>query len=178
MSIFKKGLSPHQTALAMVGAKAGSSVLVMGATDLSLAGEVAIVAGLNGRTLVVDPDPATEKGVEAASGRAGALMEFQRAPLAMLPLDADAFDVVVLPGLAGQAPADCAPVIAEAFRVTRPGGRLVIVAREKRGGVFGVLRSAPTLDADVALALLTNAGARAARRLATQSGVAYYEGRK
>ncbi len=179
MSIFHKGLSPHQTALAMIGAKPGSVVLIVGARDLTLAGEVALVTGLNGRTLVVDPDPAAAARAEAAAGQAGALIESQRAPQAMLPLDADVFDIVVLPGLAAQAPADRAPVVAEACRVTRPGGRIVIVAQERRAGLFGAIGSrTPTLDAADATALLTSAGARAARHLASQNGVAYYEGRK
>jgi ubiquinone/menaquinone biosynthesis C-methylase UbiE len=179
MTLFRKGLSPHQTALAMIGAKAGGAVLVVGAGDLGLAGEVALVTGLNGRTLVADPDPAAAARVETAAGQAGALIEFLRAPLAMLPLDADVFDIVVLPGLAAQAPADRAAVVAEACRVTRPGGRLVIVASERRPGVFGAIAPrTPTLDAATAAALLTGAGARAARHLASQNGVAYYEGRK
>lgn len=178
MSLFKKGLSPHQTALAMIGAKAGGAVLIVGASNLELAGEVAVVTGLNGRTLVVDPDPGVAAKAEAAGGRAGGLIEFQRAPLAMLPIDADTFDVVVLPGLTGSAAGDRPPVVAEAFRVARPGGRLVIVAQEKRAGVFGAFGSAPTIEPAEATALLTNTGARAVRHLGSQNGVGYYEGRK
>ena len=179
MALFRKGLSPHQTALAMIGAKAGGSALVLGADDPPLAAEVALVTGLNGRTLVVDPDPEAEARVEAAGGRAGALVEFQRAPLAMLPFDADSFDVVVMPGLAARASGDRAAVVAEGFRVARPGGRVVIVAREKRPGLFGVVSTgALVLDAGIATSLLSEAGARAVRRLASQNGVAYYEGRK
>jgi SAM-dependent methyltransferase len=178
MALFKKGLSPHQTALAMIGAKAGSVVLIVGASDLELAGEVAAVTGLNGRTLVVDPDPAVAARAEEAGGKAGGLIEFQRAPLAMLPLDADTFDVAVLPGLAASTPGGRPPVVAEAYRVTRPGGRIVIVAREKRAGVFGAFGSAPTIDPADAAALLTTAGARAVRHLGSQNGIGYYEGRK
>jgi ubiquinone/menaquinone biosynthesis C-methylase UbiE len=177
MSVFKKGLSPHQTALAMIGAKASSSVLVVGASDLDLTGEVAVVTGLNGRTLVVDPDPAVAARAEEAGGKAG-LIEYLRAPLAMLPLDTDSFDVVVLPGLAASAPGDRSPVVAEAFRVTRAGGRVVIVAREKRAGVFGAFGSVPTIDQADAIALLNAVGARAVRHLGSQNGVGYYEGRK
>ena len=178
MALFKKGLSPHQTALAMIGAKAGGAVLIVGASNLELAGEVAVVTGLNGRTLVVDPDPGVAAKAEAAGGRAGGLIEFQRAPLAMLPIDADTFDVVVLPGLTGSAAGDRPPVVAEAFRVARPGGRLVIVAQEKRAGVFGAFGSSPTIEPAEAAALLTNTGARAVRHLGSQNGVGYYEGRK
>ena len=178
MALFKKGISPHQTALAMIGAKAGSTVLIVGASNLDLTGEVAAVTGLNGRTLVVDPDPGVAAKAEAAGGRAGGLIEFQRAPLAMLPIDADTFDVVVLPGLAAAAASDRPPVLAEAFRVTRTGGRLVIVALEKRAGVFGAFGSTPTIEAAAATALLTGVGARAVRHLGSQNGVGYCEGRK
>jgi SAM-dependent methyltransferase len=179
MSLFKKGLSPHQTSLAMIGAKTGSSVLVMGASDTTLAGEVALVTGISGRTLVVDPDPAAEARVEEAGGKAGALMEFLRAPLAMLPLDNDSFDVSVLPGLAACAAAERGSLVAEAFRVTRPGGRIVIVSRERRPGVFGAIApKMPTLEPEAATSLLSGAGAKAVRHLASQNGVAYYEGRK
>ena len=163
----------------MVGAKTGSSVLVMGASDTTLAAEVALVTGISGRTLVVDPDPNSEKRVETAGGQAGSLMEFLRAPLGMLPLDSDTFDVTVLPGFALDAPHERTTVVAEAFRVTRPGGRIVIVSRERRPGVFGAIApKLPTLEPDAATSLLSNAGAKAVRHLASQNGVAYYEGRK
>ena len=179
MSVFRKGLSPHQTALAMIGAKAGSQVLVLGADDPALAGEVALVTGLNGRTLVVDPDVAAEKRIETAAGQAGALIEFTRAPRTMLPLDSDTFDVVVLPGLAALSPEERVMTVGEGLRVARPGGRVVIVAREKRPGVFGVLApKVPLIGAATATELLSSAGARAVRRLAVQEGTAYYEGRK
>jgi hypothetical protein len=84
----------------------------------------------------------------------------------------------VLPGLAAAAPADRPPVVAEALRVARPGGRVVIVAREKRAGLFGALGGTPTLEPADAVALLTNIGARAVRHLGSQNGVAYCEGRK
>ncbi len=97
----------------------------------------------------------------------------------MLPLDTDTFDVVVIPGLAALSAEERVLTVAEGLRVTRPGGRVVIVAREKRPGLFGALSvKAPVLGPDTATALLTSAGARAVRRLATQEGVAYYEGRK
>ncbi len=179
MSVFRKGLSPRQTALAMIGAKAGSQVLVLGADDPALAGEIALVTGLNGRTLVVDPDAAAEKRVEAAAGEAGALIEFTRAPRTMLPLDTDTFDVVVIPGLATLSAEERVLTVAEGLRVTRPGGRIVIVAREKRPGLFGALSAkTPVLAPETAQELLSSAGARAVRRLAAQDGIAYYEGRK
>ncbi len=179
MSLFRKGLSPHQTALAMIGAKAGSAVLVLGAGDPALAAEVALVTGLNGRTLVVDADAAAEARIQAAAGRAGALVEFQRAPLMMLPFDTDLFDIVVVTGLTSAAPHDRATIVAEGLRVARPGGRILIVAPERRPGVFGVLATRqPVLTPEAANSLLSFAGARAVRHLASQQGTAYYEGRK
>jgi hypothetical protein len=69
--------------------------------------------------------------------------------------------------------------MAELMRVLRPGGRLVLIAGQKRGALFGALPpSSPALAVEAVLALLANAGAIAGRRLAEVDKVAYYEARK
>ena len=72
MKLFRPGASPHQTALAMVGAKAGSAVVIIGAEDPAFSAEVALVTGLNGRTLIVVAAADAEPRVEAAATNAGA----------------------------------------------------------------------------------------------------------
>ena len=61
MKLFRNAASPYQTSLAMIGAKAGSTVIVVGASEPALAAEVALVTGLNGRTLAVVPDARTSR---------------------------------------------------------------------------------------------------------------------
>jgi ubiquinone/menaquinone biosynthesis C-methylase UbiE len=173
---FRKGLSPHHTALAMIGARAGDRVVVLGANDAGLAAEVALVTGLNGTTTVCGEDAARAR-VEDAAGDAGALVEFEAAPLSALPFENGSRDVAVLAsGVAAQPPDERDAAVAEAMRVLRPGGRVVLIDRAKAGGLFR--SAAPRRPAADAIAILRRAGAGATRQLADVDGIAYYEGRK
>ena len=83
----------------MVAARAADTVAVFGApgtAEAALAAEIALTTGLNGRTLVIDVGTDARARVEAAAAKAGALVEFEWAPVTMPPLDADTFDVVVI----------------------------------------------------------------------------------
>jgi len=91
----KKSESSQATALAMVGAKPGQSVVVLGA-DGPLAAAIGLVTGLNGRTVVVDGAEGAAARVQAAADNAGALLEFVSAAPAATTLDAAAFDVAVI----------------------------------------------------------------------------------
>jgi ubiquinone/menaquinone biosynthesis C-methylase UbiE len=176
---FKPGLPPQHVGLAMVGAKPGQHVLVIGAGGPDLAAEIALVTGLNGRTVLVDRGP--DLGlVEAAATKAGALVEIVDAPLAMLPLDSDSFDLVVVQArLAAQAPAARDQIVAEAVRVAGPGRRIVVIEGAKRAGLFGLMSTrTPTLDEATGRGLLERAGATAPRLLADAEGLAFFEGRK
>ena len=86
------GLSPYQTAVAMVGARAGDRVLVIGSDDADLAAHVALVTGLSGDVRLADQTPGAAARVETAVRRVGALVEFAEAPPAKLPFDAGTFD--------------------------------------------------------------------------------------
>ncbi|HEX5216287.1 MAG TPA: methyltransferase domain-containing protein [Vicinamibacterales bacterium] len=166
----------HATALAMVGAKAGQSVVVLGA-DGPLAAAIGLVTGLNGRTVVVDATEGAAARVQAAADNAGALLEFVRAAPDVTTLDAATFDVAVLrASLASRGADERATIISEAFRVTRDGGRVVVIEGAKRGPVFGGRE--PRLDSDHIQALLTAAGGRAVRQLADVDHVVYVEARK
>jgi len=183
MKWFREGASPYHTALAMVGAKAGQRVVIIGPGSGSVAAELARVAGLNGRVLVVDRDPAAEAAVEAAAVKAGALVEFERAPSSMLPLDAEAFDLFVLHGeLSARSQEDGRLAVAEARRVLRPGGRIIVIEKSSRPGLFGLIpigaSREPLLRPAVAIDLLKAEGFLAVRLLADSEGTAYVEGRK
>jgi SAM-dependent methyltransferase len=176
---FKPGPSPHQTALAMIGAKAGDSVLVAGADAPDLAAAVAGVTGLNGQTLVVDGRADRAAVVEAAAGKAGTLVEFQQTA----PEDfaaARPFDIAVVGLLLAPMPeAARDSLVTSLVRAVRPGGRVVIVDGRRSSGLLGGLsRSAPRLAPAMALALLDTAGLRATRLLAESEGISFYEGRR
>jgi ubiquinone/menaquinone biosynthesis C-methylase UbiE len=175
---FRKGLSRHHTAVAMIGAKGGDQVLVIGASDPELAAEVALVTGLNGTTMICDPGVHARERVEAAAGAAGALIEFAAASPMSLPVPNESQDVVVLMNASeAVVQADPADVLTHALRTLRSGGRVIVVDGTRASGFF---RSAGTTraPAEVMLERLERAGTRARRQLADVDGVAYYEARK
>jgi ubiquinone/menaquinone biosynthesis C-methylase UbiE len=172
----KKSESSHATALAMVGAKAGQSVVVLGA-DGPLAAAIGLVTGLNGRTVVVDGAEGAAARVQAAADNAGALLEFVSAAPAATTFDAATFDVaVVRTGLAARGADERTRIMIEAFRVTREGGRVVVIEGAKRASLFGGRE--PRLDSDQIQMLLAAAGGRAVRELADAENVLYVESRK
>jgi ubiquinone/menaquinone biosynthesis C-methylase UbiE len=108
---------PFQTALAMIGAKPGSQVLVVGAGDGRLAAAVAGVTGLNGRTLVIDPSAEAHVVVDRAAAEAGVLVEFETSGLSALSAASNVFDVTVVNQRGAPAAAAVGPLLDEAVRV-------------------------------------------------------------
>ena len=179
MKLFRTAASPHQTALAMIGAKAGSTVIVVGASEPALAAEVALVTGLNGRTLVVVPERANQTAIDTAAANAGALVEVETAPATALPGADDTFDIAVLLD-AGHA-SDRDRIVLEATRVIRPGGRVVVIEGKKSKGLRKLWSGTPGdpgTAGDAIVALLSAAGLRGARLLGNAEGLSYFEGTK
>lgn len=168
------------TGFAMVGARSGDHVLVLGAPsarDAALAAEIAAITGLNGRTVVVDVGTEARTRVETAAAKAGVLLEFEWAPITMLPLGSGEFDIAVINHqLVHQDGRNRVACCEEAFRVVKPRGRVVVIEGLRRPGLFGLLPSRePGLPADESRAALMAAGARATRILADVDGVIYIE---
>jgi ubiquinone/menaquinone biosynthesis C-methylase UbiE len=174
----KKGPPKHQTALAMVGAKAAQTVVILGGGDVALAAEIALATGLNGRTVVADRGAEVAQLIEMAAARAGALVEHVDAPLTRLPIDAASADiVVVLARLASRRADERDSILAEAVRIVRAGKRVVVIEGTRRAGVFGALASRTSaLDAASGVSLLQRAHLVATRLLGEAEGVAYFEG--
>jgi ubiquinone/menaquinone biosynthesis C-methylase UbiE len=181
MTWFKEGLSPYQTGVAMVGIKPGGVVVVLGAGDGGLAAELALLTGLNGRTIVVDDGAAAKSVVDAAAARAGALVEFVDAHWAALPWELEGADVAVVQCRLGSHPADGPAILSEAARVIRPGGRVVVVEGAARKGMLASLRRSAgpaPLDGARLVEMLALTSLRAARVLGEENGVTYAEGVK
>jgi ubiquinone/menaquinone biosynthesis C-methylase UbiE len=179
VKLFRSGPPPHQTALAMVGAKPGSTVLLAGGGDPALAAEIALVTGLNGRTLVVDPSIDEPARIEAAAARAGALVEIETAPLTKLPAIDAAFDIAVINEL-GDPGVTREQIVREATRVVRTGGRVVVIEGKKTVGLRKLWGGGDrnTVAGDEIIALLGAAGLRATRLLGAADGISYFEGTK
>ena len=176
---FRRRESPHQTPLAMIGVRSGNAVVILGGRDAPLAAAVAVVTGLNGRTLVVDPDPAVGPRLTTAAAQAGALVDFQHAPVTSVPLEAGTFDVAVVDvRLAAQGDTDQRATMAQAFRAVRPLGRIIVIEGAAPAGLFGRRDPTPALSAGAVQDLLEQAGGRAVRKLAEVDGVSYFETRR
>ncbi len=163
----------------MIGAKAGQRIAVIGASHAALAAELALVTGLNGTTTVID-GAETSEFVASAAAKAGALLEFHAAPPTLLPVDNETVDLVVLTRRVNvTAVIDHAKVIEEAFRILRPGGRLIAVEGTLKTSRFAwrspTPASAPLTELQPAL---STAGFRAVRLLAEAEGLTYVEGVK
>ena len=176
VKLFRPAASPHQTALAMIGAKPGSTVIVVGASEPALAAEVALVTGLNGRTLVVVPDRANQPAIDAAAANAGALIDVETAPATALPGADGTFDIAVLLDLGHAADRD--RIIREAARVVRPSGRIVVIDGRKASGIRKLLGGGGPAGAgsEDIVARLATAGLRGARLLGSAEGISYFEG--
>lgn len=181
MTWFREAASPYQLALAVIGAKPGDQVLVAGAGDGGLAAALALSTGLNGQTLVVDPAPGARERVALAAAQAGALVEFDATPfMARARPEASVQLVVFNHALAGWSPWDRPNACCAAWRVLRPGGRLIVLERARRSGLFALLQTPgePPLPGEGIVALATRAEFRAARVLSESEGVLFVEAAK
>ncbi|NQW04180.1 MAG: methyltransferase domain-containing protein [Acidobacteria bacterium] len=168
--------SPNQTAVSMVGARPGDSVLFCGADRPDIAGEVGAITGLNGQTTVTDRKDDAATRVAAAAATAGALVDFEDALLTRLPFDDGQWDAAVLVGGLSALGELADATLAEAVRVIRPGGRLILFDPVEQVGLFGRRRSvAPPVPEESVRHRLGTVGLRGARLLAHADGVRYFE---
>ncbi|MBK9242522.1 MAG: methyltransferase domain-containing protein [Acidobacteria bacterium] len=172
-----RSASPQQAAVSMIGARPGDTVLFCGASRPEIAGGVGAITGLNGQTTVVDRRAGADTQVAAAAAAAGALVDFEDAPLTLLPFDTGHWDAAVIVDGLRTLEGEAAQVLSEAIRVVRPGGRVVLLDRVSRPGLFGLVRAAEASaePAEKVVSTLGAAGLRAARLLAEVEGVRYFE---
>ncbi|MEM4729328.1 MAG: arsenite methyltransferase [Thermoplasmata archaeon] len=160
------------TPVAHASLRRGETVLDLGSgagIDCFLA---ARRVGSKGRVIGVDMTPEMVARARAAARRGGyANVEFRRGELERLPVEDGSVDVVISNCVINLVP-DKARVFREAFRVLRPGGRLVVSDIVLRGELpEGVRRSvraytsciAGAVPEDEYLALIESAGFRRVR---------------
>lgn len=165
---------------AMTGVKLGDRVLIAGTADVTLSVEIATRAGLNGRVVLLASNGAEAEARAAKIEEGGGLVEPLGAPLNMLPLDTHTFDVAVAEETLLALPEiDRRGALAELFRILRPGGRLLWIERQPRGGLFRLAPDSRGIPAPTEFErLLSGAGFRGARTLAEAEGRLYLEGIK
>ncbi len=178
MPIFRPGPGPYALAVAMTGIRIGERLLELGAGTPPLFGALAAKVGLSGHAAAVSDQAAGADALKRAGAEAGALVEVEVASPAALPYDAESFDIVVVDATATTVDA-AAAWLAEAYRVLRLGGRLIVAERTGSSRLFGLLqtRTAAAPSETVARALSDN-GYRPVRKIAERDGWRFTEGMK
>lgn len=183
MSWFRKSnLEPLTVSMSSI--KLGDRLLIVGCSDTATAAALAVKSGLTGRTCLVCPSAEARARAAAEVEAAGALVESFDAPLGALPFGDDTFDVAVIRGvLPGEDAATRAACVAQVRRVLRPGGRCLVIDDAPRGGFAALLRGARQQypdykDSGGAAHVLTAAGLKAVRTVASRDGLVFVEGVK
>jgi ubiquinone/menaquinone biosynthesis C-methylase UbiE len=181
MPLFKRGPGPFALHISMASVQMGDRFLQLGCGDGRLFAALASKVGLTGRACAVDKDEAAVGRARAAAAKEGVLVEVERSGFMRLPYDDQSFDVVVIRNiLAGMRPDERVPCVQEAWRVLRPGGRVVVMEPAERGGLARLLsRQAKHPDyvsSGGAERALREEGFRSVRKLAEREGVTFVEG--
>ena len=174
--LFKARTLPNAP-LAMIGAKAGDHVLVVGTRYPAVAAELGRATGLNGQTMVVGAE-ADRAVIERAAAEAGTLIDFQPEEATAIGSADHPFDIVVSMRPLGElSDADRTRFITDVFGAVRPGGRVIVI---DGGSNPGLLWRVPTraVDSPMVLNLLAAAGGLAVRTLGTIDHFTYHEARR
>jgi SAM-dependent methyltransferase len=170
----------------MSAVRMGERVLQIGIDDPGLAVALAAKTGLSGNAAIVVTDDADAARARTAAATAGVLVDVQVTPLAPLPFERAAFDLVIahsMRGLVSSLNANTrTAALREWHRVLRTGGRAMIIEAGAASGLKSLLRQPHGDNAYEAsggpVGALEEAGFRAVRVLAEREGYRFAEGVK
>ncbi len=148
----------------LIGARLGDRLLSFGAGDPGLVAAIAKITGLSGRAVAHAATPEEAARLLQSAEAAGVLLDVEQGPLALLPFSDGDFDLVLVDVVS----APVAVLLPEIRRVLRPGGRVVLVVRQKVSGA--------TAPADVRTA--TSVHFKGARVLFERDGLGIVEALK
>lgn len=156
--------------VAMTGVRLGDRVALAGCSEPGLLPALGARAGLTGRAVGFDPDRSALAAAARAAEKAGVLVEALDTPSwPSLPLEAGSLDLFVVREPDANDTLLHA-VRAEAARVLRPGGRIVVISP--------VREASAAERADRTLELLQDAGFRGGRVLAERQKLRFLEAMK
>jgi len=170
----------------MSAVRMGERVLQIGVDDPAIASAIAAKVGLSGTAALVVADEREAARAHGAMANAGVLVDVQVTPLATLPFDSDAFDLIVVHGMHGlvsslDADARLA-AMREWRRVLRQGGRAMTIEAGPATGLASVFKPQRSNEAyeaaGGAVGGLAAAGFKPVRLLAEREGYKFAEGIK
>ena len=185
MFLRKTRLEPLPVTMSAV--RMGERVLQIGVDDPAVASAIAAKVGMSGNAAIAVIDDREAKRAKDAASRAGVLVDVKVTPLALLPFDNDAFDLVVIHSTRGLlSSADTTTrhaAMREWRRVVRHGGRVMTIERGRATGIKALMRQARTTDDSYesgggVVSALEAAGFRPVRLLAEREGFKFAEGIK
>ena len=184
MSLFKlrKSQGSRALELPMAGLKLGKNVLQVRGQDTGLIADLAKIVGLSGQACAVAETEHAEKLFEKSAAAAGVSVEVKVAPVSSLPYEDNYFDLVVIKHVLGELTQnERVQCLQETRRVTRIGGRCLVIDPETRGGL-GAIFSRQSIDPRYldggAQQALKHEGFRAVRILGEREGLRFTEGTK
>lgn len=185
--MFFRKSSSEPLPVTMTAVKMGDRLLQVGLDDTATAMALAAKVGMSGTAVHVVNDEAQGAKIRAAAQKAGILVDVRVVTtLRSLPLDDDAFDLVVMHAykglIAGMAPYTRIRSVEECLRVLRVGGRMMVIEAEPRGGIASLIRPYP-VDGHYSatgetVGALKSGGFRPVRVLADRDGYRFVEGGK
>jgi SAM-dependent methyltransferase len=184
MFLRKSRIEPLPVTMSAV--RMGERVLQIGVDDPAVASAIAAKVGLSGNAAIAVTDDREAARANAAVVSAGTLVDIQVTPLARLPFDNDAFDLVVVHSVRGLLssldPVARLAAMGEWRRVVRHGGRVMTIEAGAGTGIKSFMRQ-PHGDASYegggeVVSALEAAGFRPVRILAEREGYKFAEGIK
>ena len=184
MFLRKSRIEPLPVTMSAV--RMGERVLQIGIDDAAIVSALASKVGLSGNAAIAVTGDSDAERVRSAAASAGVLVDVKVTPLAPLPFESGAFDLVVVHSMRGfvsslDANARIA-ALREWHRVLRAGGRVMTIESGSASGLKGLLRQPHGNDSyDAAggvVGALEMAGFRPVRVIAEREGYKFAEGTK
>ncbi len=179
---FRAKGNPYMLIVGMAGVKMGDQLLQIGCSDGGALAAVAAKVGLSGRAIAVVPDGSSAERARRGAAAQGVLVDVEIAPSTALPVEAAAFDLVIIDDRQRQfavLDADTQAATArEAVRTLKAGGRCLVITSLPATGLAAMLgrgNTAPAFDPAPALGA---GGLRFVRTLGEREGLRFVEGVK
>ncbi len=184
MFLRKSRIEPLSVTMSAV--RMGERVLQIGVDDPAVASAIAAKVGLSGNAAIAVTDERDAVRAHGAAANAGILVDVKVTPLAPLPFDNAAFDLVIVHSMRGLLsslePNSRIEAMREWHRVVRHGGRVMTI---EPGAVSGIKSLIQQRRSDAAyegrggvVSALEIAGFRPVRLLADREGYKFAEGIK